>query len=273
MAEARANTTHFHLTTIVALAACLALLVIAPRAAFGELSVRELIRRADMVMRSKTSAAVFAMEIKAKRYQRTLKVVLWDDARGKDKTLVKILGPALFRGYGTLKLGSQLKLYNPRNNHVTIVGSSMLGDAWMGSHFTNDDLVKETRLARHYRAQVKRSYSATAPDGKPAKHYLLTLIPKPTAPVAWGRIDYLLWVRGELVLPIRADYFRKAKDRVARRAIVFGGVKRLGGRLVPSAMRVTLESKPGEFTEIRYKRLRFDIAIPQSKFTEQALRR
>ncbi|MCK5800320.1 MAG: outer membrane lipoprotein-sorting protein [Deltaproteobacteria bacterium] len=239
----------------------------------AEGGVYDLVRRADRVLRSKTSAALFRMKIKTRSYERTLDIVFWEDDHGKvERTLIKILGPALWRGYGTLKVGSQLKLYNPRDNHVTVVGQSMLGDAWMGSHFSNDDLVKETRLATHYRAKIVKTWKGKAKGGAVTFHRI-SLWPKPTAPVAWGRIDYVLWVRGALVMPTEARYFRKAHDRKARRMMHFGEVKKLGGRLVPSTMTVTVASKPGEFTRIRYRKLKFDVRLPKNKFTEQALRR
>lgn len=249
----------------------LLLLLAAPASAKPD--VHELVRRADLILRSKTAAIVFEMQIKTKSYERRLKIVLWDDARQRDeRTLVKILGPALWRGYGTLKVGSQLKLFNPRNNHVTVVGQSMLGDSWMGSHFTNDDLVKETRLAKHYRARVQKEWKAEASVGT-ATFYRVALYPKPTAPVAWGRIDYELWQRGDVVMPVSASYFRKAADKSPRRVMTFGDVGQLGGRLVPRSMTVKVAKKPGEYTRLQYKKAKFDVRLPATKFTEQALRR
>ncbi len=257
---------------MLAMILCAGVLDAAP--AHARRSVLELVRKADLVARSKTSAAVFEMQIKARSYQRKLKVVFWDDQRDaeREKTLLKILGPALWRGYGTLKLGSQLKLYNPRNNHVTVVGQSLLGDAWMGSHFTNDDLVKETRLARHYRSKLLKTWTAKG-GAADATHYRIALYPKPNAPVSWGRIDYVLWERGDVVMPVKASYFRKAADERPRREMSFSAVKKLGGRLMPAIMTVTMPKKPGEYTKLIYRKVKFDVKIPSSKFTEQALRR
>jgi hypothetical protein len=251
------------------LAFILGLLIFARPASADDLT--GLLRQADLIMRGKTSGSVFSMEIQTKRYSRSFKMVAWEDNRRGDKTLVKILGPALWRGFGTLKVGDQLKLFNPRTHHVTLVGQSMLGDSWMGSHFSNDDLVKETKLAKHFNHRLKKKWQAKTADGKDATFYLLSLSPKPRAPVAWGRIDYQLWRAGDLVMPVRADYFRKAKDKKPTRWMTFGQVKVLGGRKVPTEMKVELASKPGEYTKIVYRKLKFNVEIPSSKFTEQAL--
>jgi hypothetical protein len=235
--------------------------------------IKRLIDRADTVLRGKSSAGVLTMEVKTQSYERSFKIVIWDDSSDpkRERTLIKILGPALWRGHGTLKVGDHLKLYNPRTNHVTVVSHSMLGDSWMGSHFTNDDLVKETRLARHYTHKLLKRWQGVNEAGQAVTFYRVKLTPKPTAPVAWGKIVYDLWERDEVVLPTRATYHRKANGP-ADRTLTFSKVKRMGGRELPAEMKMTVAKKPGEHTSIVYKTIKFDISIPDKKFTEQALR-
>ena len=259
------------ITTLLGL--CLLFAPAAARAGEGGADLDALIKKADMVMRGKTSAGVFSMKVKTASFTRSFKIVMWDSSAGKDRTLMKILGPALWRGNGTLKVGSKLKMFNPRSNHITVVGSSMLGDSWMGSHFTNDDLVKETRLEKHYKKALIKKWPGKDEQGKAVTYYLVRLTPRPTAPVAWGKITYTLWEREGLVIPTEARYFRKAKGKKASRTLSFTDVKELGGRMVPSVMTMKVARKPGEYTSVIYKTLKFDIKIPKSKFTEQALRK
>jgi len=252
-----------HLFTLV----CASLFFLMSGSASADDDIKRLVRLADMIMRGETSAAVFEMEIKTARYQRQYKVVAWDDHRKGEKALIKILGPASWRGFGTLKIGEQLKIYDPKTNHVQRVGHSMLGDSWMGSHFSNDDLVKETRLDRDYTIKLEKKWSD---DGT---HYRVALKPKPTAPVAWGKIIYEVHQRGDEILPVRAEYYRKHGDAAAARTMTFSNVKMLGGRRVPATMTVRVARKPGEFTRITYTKLRLNIDVPANKFSEQALRR
>ena len=251
----------------------LAAFLLAPGAARAGELVR-LVDRADMALRGNSSAGVFEMEIKTRSYRRVFKIVQWDERReaGKERTLIKILGPVLWRGNGTLKVGRSLKLYNPRTNHVTVVSHSMLGNAWMGSHFSNDDLVKETRLSHDYKLALTKKWKGANEAGQQVTFYRVRLTPKPSAPVAWGKIEYELWQRGDLVLPTEALYFRKAGARAPDRTLRFAEVKKLGGRTVPSKLIMTVKKKPGEFTAIRYKKVKFDVKIPKRKFTEQALK-
>lgn len=244
---------------------------LAPTAA-GADKLSKLVDKADMVVWGKSSAGVFAMEVKTASFKRSFTIVSWYDGRGEERMLMKILGPALWRGHGTLKKGSRLKMYNPRSNHVTVVGHSMMGDSWMGSHFSNDDLVKETRLARHYTMKQDKQWKAKNETGTMADFYLVRLTPKPTAPVGWGKILLTFWEHGGLVIPTNIQYFRKAKNKRPHRELHFSQLKKMGDRTIPARMKMTLARKPGEYTAITYKKIKFDIKIPKSKFTEQALR-
>ncbi len=235
-------------------------------------SLNELVRRADMIYRGKTSAAVMTMSVKTKSFDRSYKIVAWDDSRRGDRTLIRILGPAAWRGHGTLKVGEQLKLFDPKTDRIQVVGHSMLGGSWMGSHFTNDDLVKETRLARDYTLSLVKKWDAPSPIGGNATYYRIAMTPKPSAPVAWGKIVYELWESPKAIAPISATYYRKASDKAAVRTLKFSAIKELAGRWLPSKMTITVASKPGEYTRLTYTKLRLNVDIPKDKFTEQALR-
>lgn len=245
----------------------IATLGIAARVHAGELE--KLVEQADMGYRGSSAAAVIAMEVKTKSYSRSYRIVMWtDDRKDKDRTLVKILGPSLWRGFGTLKIGNALKLYDPKSNHVTVVSNSMLGDSWMGSHFSNDDLVKETRLAEDFALALDKKWQEGA-----AVHYRVVLSPKPTAPVPWDKIVYELAMEGGAVWPVKVEYYRKAGSKTPERTTSFTSLRQLGGRRLPAVMTVQLANKPGEYTRIEYQRLEFGVRIPDSKFSEQALRK
>ena len=257
---------------LVAIATIVTTIAATPARADDAAHIARLVDRADRIYRGKTSAAVFDMHIKTKSYERSYQIVMWDDSRKTDRALVKILGPALWRGFGTLKIGDSLKLFDPKANRITVVGQSMLGDSWMGSHFSNDDLVQETRLSRDFRIELAAHHAGKLGD-RAGTYDDLVLTPKPTAPVAWGKIRYRLFESGDLVVPVRADYYRKATDAKTVRSIVFSDVTEVGGRTIPKKLTVTVADKPGESTTITYKTVKFDVSIPDSKFTEQALRR
>lgn len=263
----------FGRVTLGALLLSGAAVLLIPSSAVGARDVKDLIRRADEIMRGETSAAVMTMRIKTKSFERSYEMVSWGDQRGgTDKALIKILGPASFRGFGTLKIGSQLKLYDPKTNHVQVVGQSLLGSAWMGSHFSNDDLVKETTLADDYTVELLGEKTGDSPFGR-ATFFTVALYPKPTAPVAWGRIEYELWDNEKGTVPTFAKYFRRRDDKSPSRTMTFSNVKEMAGRLVPADMEMRVADKPGEYTKVTYRTLKLNTDIPASKFTEAELRR
>jgi outer membrane lipoprotein-sorting protein len=251
--------------------AALAFLV---QTAHADDDVADLVQRADMAYRGDTSAGVFDMTVKTSSFTRSYKVVVWgDDRDDKEHALVKILGPALWRGFGTLKVGDNLKLYDPKTNHVTVVSSSMLGDSWMGSHFSNDDLVKETQLAKHYKVKLLKKWTDESGLGADSTFYRISLTPKPSAPVAWARIVYTVAEKGDELIPTKAEYYRKKKHKKPSRTMTFTDVSKLGGKRLPAVMKMTVASKPGEYTLIKYKKLKLGVKIPKGKFTEQALKK
>lgn len=248
-------------------------LLASARLARAQVDVVDLVRRADHVLRGTTTASVLHMDVHTRTYDRHYSMVYWeDDHGGASSVLVKILGPAMWRGHGTLKVGNRLSLYDPSSDRMTVLSSSMLGDSWMGSHFNNDDFVKDTDLARDYTTREVGSRAGTSADGHAVTFHDLELRPTPTAPVAWDHIVASLYVDGRAVIPVRFDYYRRAGESAPYRTLAFSDVKTLGGRLAPSTLTMTVADKPGEYTRVVYDEVRFDVAIPASKFTEQALR-
>ena len=235
--------------------------------------LKGLVHRADFVLRGKTTAAVVHMDVHKSTYERRYSMVYWDDSHGHgDRVLVKILGPAQWRGQGTLKVGGKLTVYNPSADRMTVLSGSMLGESWMGSHFTNDDLVKQTDLARDYVAKELRAWDGQTADGDKARFHLIELTAAPRAPVVWPKLQLELYVAGDQVIPTKETFFFRAKDKKPIRTMTFSDVKKLSGRVVPSVLTLHVASSPKEYTKLTYDTLKFDVAIPDSKFTERALR-
>lgn len=232
------------------------------------------IQEAENILRGKTSAAVMSMKIKKASYEREYDLlVLTDDRSESGKVLMRLLGPALWRGNATLKVGDRISFFDPRTSRITVMGSSMLGDNWMGSHFTNDDLMRETDLARHYRYELLGSQPATDETGAPVTQHRIKLTPLPQAPVAWGKVVYRLNVAGDKrVYPVRLDYYRRADDAQPARTLEYADLRVLGERKVPARMTMVLADQPGEFTRIEYRKLKFDTPFGADDFSERALR-
>jgi outer membrane lipoprotein-sorting protein len=240
----------------------LLLFLTTPLAAASDPRALELIRRIDDLWRGDASHAVMGMRVKTANYERSMRLEAW--SQGTDRTLVRILSPAREKGTATLKDGDAIYTYLPRTDRTIKLNAGMMGGSWMGSHFTNDDLVREDRLSEDF--DVSISFEGKR-EGRACVE--LTLDPKPEAAVVWGRIVTL--IDAESLQPIRSTYFDE--DLKPARTMSFHDLKRLGGRMVPSRMRLTPADKPNEHTEMLYESLELDPKLPANFFSLQGLKR
>jgi len=221
----------------------------------------EIVDCVDRIMRGESSQGISTMEVVTENWDRAMEMQMW--SLGTDHALVRILSPRKDAGTATLKSGSEIWNYLPRVDRTIKIPASLMSASWMGSHFTNDDLVKESRLIEDY--EITLAYEG---DRDGVEVWEFDLIPRPEAPVVWGRIAYQ--VRKHDTMPVFARYYDEDGELV--RTMTFFDYRQLGGRLVPATMRVVPEDKPGEFTEVRYSDLEFDVGLDEGFFSLRRLR-
>lgn len=221
-----------------------------------------MLRHIDDLWRGESSRSLFSMHIRTARYSRTLRLEGW--SLGTDLTLVRILAPKKEQGVSSLKSGKHLYTYLPRVDRTIRLTSSMMMGSWMGSHFTNDDLVQESRREEDYNISI--SY-----EGERDQQAIIefTLMPKPNAVVVWGKV--VLVILADNLLPLSEVFYDE--DLVQTRKIVFSDFKQLGGEIRPATLRVVPSDKPNEFTEITYQRLDLDVPLEESFFSLSQLKR
>jgi outer membrane lipoprotein-sorting protein len=252
-------------TLIVSVVAFLSLCVVQIGAAQkGTLSsdeARQLIDKVDRMMRGDSSRATVEMLVSTRQWKRTTRMTIWSEKT--ENVLIRIEEPKKDAGTATLRVGHNMWNYLPKIDRVVRVPTSMMTASWMGSHLTNDDLVKESRLIRDY--DIATTFQGTR-DG--TEVYEFTLTPKPDAPVIWGRIVYL--VRQADTLPIWAHFY--SEDGTLKSIASFSDYAVMDGHMVPTRFRVTPQDKPGEFTEMHYLSLDFNVTMPANTFALSALR-
>lgn len=222
--------------------------------------VEYLLNRVDDLHRGESSHGLMQMKVSTKHWTRSMAMESW--SLGEDYSLVRILEPKKERGTATLKAKEDLFTYLSKTGRTIKITGAMMGGSWMGSHFTNDDLVKGTRLAEEFTAD-----SAEGPiiDGEAT--YLITLTPKPDAPVVWGKIEIMIR-QGDL-MPAQEIFYDE--DGNPARKLELSDFRTLGDRTFPARMRMTPLDKPGEYTEIRYAKIEFNVGLERSFFTLQRL--
>ncbi|MGD2215494.1 MAG: outer membrane lipoprotein-sorting protein [Gemmatimonadales bacterium] len=235
--------------------------VSAPTLAQAQQSAREIIDRVDRIMRGESSHGVATMDVVTENWERSMTMEIW--SLGTEYSLIRITAPNKEAGTATLKAGDDIWNYLPRVDRSIKIPASLMMGAWMGSHFTNDDLVKESRLIEDY--DIEFGYDGER-EGVEVWEFVLT--PKPEAAVVWGRITYE--VRQEDLMPTWARYYDEDDNLV--RTLTFSDYQVMDDRLVPARMDVRPEDKPGERTTVVYSGLEFNLDIDESFFSLRALR-
>lgn len=234
--------------------------VVLPLSLLSAQSAYEIIKKSEDLVRGESSRGSFRMTVVTPEYSRTIVMDSW--WKGTDKALIEIKSPAREAGNRTLKVGNELWMYL-RNTETTIkIPPSMMMQAWMGSDFTNDDLVRESSLADDYEMKI---LADEVLDGIPT--WKLELLPKPTAPVVWGKI--LHWVRKSDYLPARTEYFDE--QNILMRTMVYSEIRQFGKRKVPTKWLMLNNAKQNHRTEFEYLDAEFDIAIPDRIFSFREL--
>ena len=227
----------------------------------AENTSQEILDKIDKMWRGESSTGTYEMKIKTSNWERNLRIKSW--TKGLDYTLIRIEYPKKEKGVSTLKVKNNLWNYLPKINRVIKVPSSLMMGSWMGSHFTNDDLVKESTLANDYRHSITFQGER---DGQEV--YEITLLPKEEAAVVWGKIVIL--VRKNDLMPLYEEFFDE--DGKPVRKMTLTDVKMMGGRLLPTRMTVVPYDKPGEFTEVTYGEISFNVELSETFFSLRNLK-
>jgi hypothetical protein len=239
-----------------------ALLLASPQAASAAVSppdVDALLAKLDDLYRSKSSIARLEILVVSPRTSRSMRLKAW--TRGEEEVLVVVEAPAREAGTATLRVGENLWNFLPRIARTIRVPPSMMLGSWMGTDFTNDDLVKESSMRKDFDARIDRR--SESPPG-----WWLNLEVKPGIVGRWARIELLV---SDDLLPLEERQYDR-KGRLAR-TMRFDEVGLLGGRRLPAHLVLTPEDAEGQRTEMRYLEVQFDVRVDDDTFSLSRLER
>lgn len=221
--------------------------------------LKTILDKMDRVYRAESSEFEMEMEIVTPDWKRTMKMKAWSE--GMKKTFITILSPSKDKGIGTLKVDTDMWNYFPKVNKVMKVPPSMMMGSWMGSDFTNDDLVKETTFLDDHTAKLLESTEKDI--------IVIELKPKESAASVWGKI--IAKVRKSDYLPVSQDYYDE--KGVKTRTITFSNIKEMGGRTIPSVMEIIPLNKKGNSTKITYLSGKFNEKLDADTFSLRNLQK
>ncbi|MDQ6972008.1 MAG: outer membrane lipoprotein-sorting protein [Mariprofundaceae bacterium] len=210
------------------------------------------------LLRSQTSSARYTMRVTTPDWQRSVRFEAWDDRPGK-RFFIRILAPKKDKDTAYLKLGGNLWLYLPKLERDIRIPPSMMLSSWMGSDFTNDDLVKSASVIDDYTHRI------TARDGD---GFTLESLPKDDAPVIWGKLVHVIGKDG---IPRSETFYDEHGSQ--RRLLEFSKVRQMGGRRIPSLWVMHTLDEPGKQTALELEQIEFDPALDDALFTRANLKR
>lgn len=224
--------------------------------AFCETTAKDIVEKMNELMRGTSTYSRVEMQIVTPRWKRAMIMDSW--AKGLDYYFIHIIAPPREANTTFLKRKRLLHQYLPSAEMRIKISPSMMMQSWMGSDFTNDDLVKESSIVDDY---IHKLLGKEVIDK--VNCYKVELIPKPDAPVVWDRI--IIWVNPENYAPYQQDFFDSHGMKV--RTMKFSHYKEIDGRTYPMVQTLTPLNKEGHSTTIITRAIRFNIPIDQNVFT------
>jgi len=220
----------------------------------------ELVREAINHWRGVSSAGAMTMTIHRPDWERSMSMQTW--TQGSDLSLVRVTEPRRDRGNGTLMIDNSMWNYSPKVNRVIKVPSSMMGQSWMGSDFSNKDVSRADDIVDQY---THRLLEQTQRDG--FTEFLIESIPKEAAAVVWGK--ELLRIRSDLIM-LQHDFYDQDGQLVKRLETLQIG--EVGGRTTALRQRMHRVDKPEEWTELRVDDMNYEAQLDAGLFTLSSLR-
>lgn len=224
--------------------------------------VNQIIKKSEDNLRGSSSQGTIEINIVRPTWERSITATTW--SQGSDYSMILIHSPARDKGTVFLKRETEMWNYIPTINRQVKMPPSMMSQSWMGSDFNNDDLIRESSLVKDYTHKILGKDTI---NGREC--YKIESIPHDDAPVVWGKL--ISWISVENYLQMKTDFY-DLRGEVVQRMEGFD-VMEFDGRTLPSRIRMTPLDKEGQYTEMTYKSLEFDVEFEENFFSVQNMKR
>ena len=225
-----------------------------------ERSATQIVRDAVDHWRGLSSYTVMSMVIHRPDWERSMTMEAW--TKGDERALVRVVEPKKDRGNGTLTQDNNMWTFSPKVNRVIKVPSSMMGQSWMGSDFSNKDVARADDIIDQYDHTL---LGTDIVDGVTV--HRIKSIPHEDAAVVWG--SEVLTIREDHVVLEHAFYDQDGELVKTLRSLETG---EMGGRMIAKRQRMMKTDTPDEWTEIAVVEVEYDLNLKDSLFTLSNLR-
>jgi outer membrane lipoprotein-sorting protein len=229
-------------------------------AAFSQ-DAAEIVKKADDLMQGVTSESEMEMTVVRPTWQRTIAFKSW--GKGRDLSITLITAPSKESGQSFLKLKNDMWSWNPTINRMIKFPPSMMSQGWMGSDYTNDDILKESSIVLDYTHRIIGSDQVAGYDC-----YKIQLDPKENAAVVWGKI--ILWISKAEYFELKAEYYDE--DGLKVKTHLLSEIRFMYDRKIPTHFEIIPEDKPSQKTVVKILSAKFNIPLQDSFFSQQNMK-
>ena len=225
------------------------------------LTAKDIVKKADENMRGKTSEAQITIKIIRPIWSREMNMKAW--SKGDDYSMILVTSPAKEKGTVFLKRLKEVWNWIPSIERHIKLPPSMMSQSWMGTDFTNDDLVREASSVVDYDHTL---LGKEAIMGKEC--YKIQMIPKPSAAIVWEKV--IVWIDTIDFLQLKAEFYDEDGELV--NIMNSSDIKEMGGRKITSKIEMIPVDKEGQSTVIIYNDIIFDKPINDDFFTTRNMK-
>jgi outer membrane lipoprotein-sorting protein len=226
-------------------------------------SATDIVRKADEKFNGeKSSYSVMSMKVIRPEWQRTIELKSW--TLGKDYSLALITAPAKETGQTFLKRGSEMWSWNPSIGRLIKLPPSMMSQGWMGSDYTNDDILRESSVVNDYTHEIIGEEEI---DGRSC--YKIKMTAREDASIVWGR--QIRWIDKKDFLVLKAELYDE--DGYLVRTETGSDIKIMDGRAITSKIELSPEEEPENKTLIEIREIKFNISIDEGYFSQQNMKK
>ena len=229
---------------------------------FAQLSAIDIIKKADDKNRGITNRSEMTMTIVRPTYSRSVSMKAW--SKGTDYALIYITAPAKEKGQVFLKQKREMWNWVPSIERTIKIPPSMMMQSWMGSDFTNDDLVQQSSIVKDYDHKLLGKE-----DVRGISCYKLELMAKPDAPVVWGKI--ITWITTDGFDIWKSEYFDE--DNVLVNAENAYDLKKMNDRTIPTRFEIIPTNKPGNKTVLEIHNSVYNEPVADDFFSQQNMKK
>lgn len=223
---------------------------------------RDIISKSELKIQGESGESVMTMKIIRPTWERTVTFKTW--TLGKEYSMALVTYPAKEKGQAFLKRKNELWNYVPSIQKMIKLPSSMLSQGWMGSDFSNDDLLKESSLENDYTHKILGSETIGEYEC-----YKLELLPKPDAAVVWGKI--IKWIDKKEFFQLKSEYFDEDMELVKTETA--SEIKKMDDRLIPTYFELIPAGKKQQKTVLILESAKFNIKFDEGFFSQQNMKK